>query len=125
MIYRSMKLFLILTTFWMQSLIAPGYMPSFHNGRISIIVCSIEGIKNINILKSDVLPDTNNGDHQTIDNDACPFSLITNLNIKNISTNDFLGILREPIRFHDYYAYITFAKRVTAHGQRAPPTFIL
>ena len=110
----------------MQSLIAPGYMPSFdNNGRISIIVCSIEGIKNIDILKSDVLPDTNNGDHQTIDNDTCLFSLITNLNTANASTNDFIEILQEPIRFHDYYAYITFAKRVTAHGQRAPPTFIL
>ncbi len=107
-------------------MIAPGYMPSFNkDGKISIVICSIEGYKSIDVLSSQT-PNDETTEHQTnISNDTCPFSLHSHIDTFANITPFFDDIVTERVSFQNIYAYITYSKKVTADGQRAPPVFIL
>lgn len=112
----------------MQALIAPGYMPSFDkDGKISITICSIEGFKNLSISSADLPTRESKGenDPDIVSNDTCPYSVLTKIDLTTFNLNYYSNVFRQPVIFQNVYNYITFAKRVSAHGQRAPPLPIL
>ena len=124
----SPLLFLTILVFFVKALLPYGYMPSFSSdGKMEIVICTLQGQKTISVDKSDALnPESHHQDeHYSNSAMTCPYSIVSMPEYLADHNNVIVSIHYQNIAFAVLHYVDVISSFNSLYLSRGPPTHIL